>query len=512
MTIWIVIGAALLAAGAALVAYRLGYSQALTREEEKIQAARREAQEIVARAEAREREILETARKEGREIRQEAEAVARKIRESLERMEARLQRKEEALDRKLERVERQEQRLHQKERELQQLEVRLQELEERKLRELERIAELDRETARAELIAAVEREAREDMARVLRQVEEELKEQADEKARWLIAQAIQRSAYNYVADLTVSVVELPNDEMKGRIIGREGRNIRLFERLTGVDLIVDDTPEVVTLSCHDPVRREIARLALSWLVKDGRIHPARIEEAVEKARQEVERIMKREAEQVVQEAGVPPLPAEVMRLLGRLRFRTSYGQNILQHSLECARLAAVMAAELHADVQVAKVGALLHDIGKAVDHDVQGPHALIGAEILRRNNLPEAVVHAVAAHHFEEEPRTPEAFIVAAVDAISGARPGARRDTLEQYIKRLEALEAVARSFEGVEKAYAIQAGREVRIMVKPEAVDDLGAIQLARGIARKIEESLQYPGQIKVTVIRETKAVDYAR
>jgi ribonucrease Y len=312
--------------------------------------------------------------------------------------------------------------------------------------------------------------------------------------------------------VTVTTVPLPSEELKGRIIGREGRNIRAFEQATGVDIIVDDTPEAVTLSCHDPVRREVGRLALMRLLKDGRIHPTRIEEVVDKTRQEIEQIMREEGERVVYESGITGFHPDLIKILGRLKYRTSYGQNVLQHSLECALLAAAMAAELGANVNVARQAALLHDIGKAVDHDVQGPHALIGADIARRLGRPAPVVHAIAAHHGEEEPQTVEAFLVQAADAISGGRPGARRETLDLYIKRLEALETVATSFPGVQRAFAIQAGREVRVMVQPDAVDDLGSIHLARDVAKKIEESLQYPGQIKVTVIRETRAVDYAR
>lgn len=331
-------------------------------------------------------------------------------------------------------------------------------------------------------------------------------------ARKFIGLAIQRCASDYVAEITVSTVQLPGEELKGRIIGREGRNIRAFEQITGVDIIVDDTPEAVTLSCHDPVRREVARLTLTRLLKDGRIHPARIEEVAEKTRQDLEQIIKEEGERVAYEANVQRLNSDLIKILGRLKYRTSYGQNVLQHSLECAFLAGAMAAELGANVQVARTAALLHDIGKAVDHDVQGPHALIGADIARRLGCSAAVVHAIAAHHHDEEPQTVEAFLVQAADSISGGRPGARRETIDLYIKRLEALEHVATSFPGVQRAFAIQAGREIRVMVQPDEVDDLESIHLARDVAKKIEHNLQYPGQIKVTVIRETRAVDYAR
>jgi len=377
---------------------------------------------------------------------------------------------------------------------------------------LERIASLSQDQAKELLLKAVEDEVRQDAARRIRQIEAEAREEADRRAREIITLAIQRYACETVAETTVSVVPLPNDEMKGRIIGREGRNIRALEQATGVDLIVDDTPEAVILSAFDPVRREIARLALTRLIYDGRIHPTRIEEVVAKARQEVEAIIQEEGEQACYKLGIHGMHPELIKLLGRLKFRTSYGQNVLYNSVETAHLAAMMAAEIGADVKVAKRAGLLHDIGKAVDHEVEGPHALIGAELAKRYGESPKVVHAIAAHHNEEECTSLEAILVQAADAISGARPGARRETLEAYIKRLESLESVASSFDGVEKAFAIQAGREVRIIVKPDQIDDLGAVRLARDIARKIEENLEYPGQIKVTVMRETRAVDYAK
>ncbi|MCS7050563.1 MAG: ribonuclease Y, partial [Thermomicrobium sp.] len=378
--------------------------------------------------------------------------------------------------------------------------------------ELQRVAQLTFEEARQLVIQQATEEARELINRQVRDVEQQIREEAQQRARMILATAIQRISSEYVAEATVTVVPLPSDDMKGRIIGREGRNIRALEQATGVDLIVDDTPEAVTLSSFDPVRREIARRALLKLIQDGRIHPARIEEVVEKTRQEVEQIIWEEGERAALEAGVQGLHPDLIRLLGRLRFRTSYGQNVLQHSIEVALIAGALAAELGADVNVAKTAGLLHDIGKAVDHEVEGPHALIGADIARRLGRSAKIVHAIAAHHGEEEPKTVEAFIVAAADAISGARPGARREMLEAYIKRLEALESVATSFAGVQKAYAIQAGREVRILVKPDQIDDYGALRLARDVVKKIQETLDYPGQIKVTVIRETRAVDYAR
>ena len=358
----------------------------------------------------------------------------------------------------------------------------------------------------------VEFEARNLAARKIIEIEREVKEDADRRARKILATTIQRIASDYVAETTISVIALPSDDMKGRIIGREGRNIRALEQATGVDLIVDDTPEAVTISAFDPVRREVARRALGKLLQDGRIHPTRIEEIVAKTRLELEQVMREEGEKVAYEANVPGLHPDLIKLLGRLKYRTSYGQNVLAHSLETSLIAAALAAEIGADVNVAKTAGLLHDIGKAVDHEVEGPHALIGADIAKRLGRSSKIVHAIAAHHGEEEPQTVEAFIVATSDAISGARPGARREMVETYIKRLEALEGVANSFDGVEKSFAIQAGREVRILVHPESIDDLGAARLARDVSKKIEESLEYPGQIKVTVIRETRAVDYAR
>jgi ribonucrease Y len=461
---------------------------------------------------AEQKDIILRAKEEALQLRNDAEAQIREARQSHTKQEERLQRKEENLDRKLEGVERRERQIQIRERQIEQLQQESEQMRLQQRVELERISALSQEDARAIILQRVEAEAREDGARRYREIERTVREDADKTARKIIGMAIQRCASDYVAEVTVSTVALPSEDLKGRIIGREGRNIRAFEQITGVDIIVDDTPEAVTLSCHDPVRREVARLGLIKLLKDGRIHPARIEEVVAKTQQEVETIMREEGERVAYEANVQGLHPDLIKLLGRLKYRTSYGQNVLQHSLECALLAAHMAAELGANINVAKTAALLHDIGKAVDHEVQGPHALIGADIARRLGRSPAIVHAIAAHHNDEEPQTVEAFLIQAVDAISGARPGARRETLDLYIKRLEALETVATSFNGVQRAFAVQAGREVRVMVQPDSIDDLGSIHLARDVARKIEESLQYPGQIKVTVIRETRAVDYAR
>lgn len=467
---------------------------------------------VLEAARAEQKDIILRAKDEALQLRNEAEAQIREARAAMVKQEERLQRKEENLDRKLEGLERRDRQMQSRERQVEQLHHEAEQLQQRQRAELERISNLSQEQAREIILQRVESETRDDAARRIREIERATREEADKTARKILSLAIQRCASDYVAEVTVSTVPLPSEELKGRIIGREGRNIRAFEQISGVDIIVDDTPEAVTLSCHDPVRREVARVALGKLLKDGRIHPARIEEVILKTQQEIEGIMREEGERIAHEANVMGLHPDLIKLLGRLKYRTSYGQNVLQHSLECSLLAAHMAAELGANINVAKTAALLHDIGKAVDHEVQGPHALIGADIARRLGRSPTIVHAIAAHHNEEEPQTVEAFLVQASDAISGGRPGARRETIDLYIKRLEALETVATSFPGVQRAFAIQAGREVRVMVQPDSIDDLGSIHLARDVAKKIEDSLQYPGQIKVTVIRETRAVDYAR
>jgi len=445
-------------------------------------------------------------------IRDEAESELKERRGELGKQERRLQQRRSSLDRRIDSLEKRSRRLDARQRRLEEKHSELDQLRQQELQELERIASMTIDEAKEVLLDKVAVEARQDMARIVREIEAEAQQEGERKAQEIITLAIQRIASDQVAETTVSTVPLPSDEMKGRIIGRGGRNIRAIESATGVDLLIDDTPEAVILSSFDPVRREIARVALDKLVLDGRIHPARIEKVVDKARREVEAVIQEEGERATYEVGVHGLPRELITYLGQLKYRTSYGQNVLMHSIESAHLAAMMAAELGADVDLAREAGLLHDIGKAVSHETEGPHARIGADIAQRYGRSPAVVNAIAAHHGEEEYQSLEAILVEAADAISGARPGARRETLESYIKRVESLENLASSFEGVEKSYAIQAGREIRIIVRPDEIDDLGIITLSRDIAKKVEESLQYPGQIKVTVVRETRAVDYAK
>ncbi|TEU21919.1 MAG: ribonuclease Y [Anaerolineales bacterium] len=510
MNEWLLTGIEILAAS--LLGLVCGYLLKQYLDEAKVKSARAKANTLLAEAQTKYKEMILTAKDEALKIRDKAEAEAKKRRASLQRQEERLQKRRENLDRKLERVESHERKLDQRQSKIDRLHNELNKLHEERTRELERVSTLGREEAKKLLLKTVEEESRQDMARVIREVEAQTQEEADRKAREIITLAIQRCASDQVTETTVSMVPLPNDDMKGRIIGRGGRNIRALETATGVDLVVDDTPEAVILSSFDPVRREVARLALSRLILDGRIHPARVEKMVKKAQEEVEATIRKEGERMAYEVDVHGLHPELIMLLGRLKYRTSYGQNMQAHSLETARLAGIMAAELGADVALAKEGGLLHDIGKAVDHQIDGPHALIGADIAKRLGKPEKIINCIAAHHGEEEPQYLEAILVEAADAISGARPGARRESLERYIKRIGALEDLASSFVGVAQSYAIQAGREIRIIVKPEEVDDLASIQLAKDIAKQVEESLEYPGQIKVTVIRETRAVDYAK
>ncbi|MGQ9779093.1 MAG: ribonuclease Y [Bacillota bacterium] len=481
-----------------------------------LHSARERARELLEEAkrevEAKKREALLEAKEEALRVKNELEKEIRERRNETLRMERRLLQKEEFLDRKMEQLEKKEENLTKKEAECDRLKAELQELQVKQRRELERISGISSEEARKILLAEVEKEMSAEIAQRIKEMEARAKEECDRRAREILSLAIQRCAGDHVAEATVSVVALPNDEMKGRIIGREGRNIRALETLTGIDLIIDDTPEAVILSGFDPVRREVARLALEKLIADGRIHPARIEEMVEKAQKEVENIIREEGERAAIETGVHGLHPELIRLLGRLKFRTSYGQNVLKHSIEVAHLAGIIAAEIGADVALAKRAGLLHDIGKALDHEVEGPHVTIGAEVARKYKESPLVVQAIAAHHGDVEPGSVEAVLVQAADAVSAARPGARRETLENYLKRLQKLESIADSIDGVEKAYAVQAGREIRIMVRPEKVDDANAVRIAREVVKKIENELEYPGQIKVTVIRETRAVDYAK
>lgn len=409
-------------------------------------------------------------------------------------------------------MEKREEGLLKRSKEIESNQLAVQDLYQKQLEELERLSGLTHEEARQLLLADVEKEITRESAILIKNIEAQAKEDADKKAKEIITYAIQKCAADHVAETTVSVVSLPNDEMKGRIIGREGRNIRTLETLTGIDLIIDDTPEAVILSGFDPIRRETARIALEKLILDGRIHPARIEEMVEKAKKEVENHIREEGEKASFDTGIHGLHPEIIKLLGRLKFRTSYGQNVLKHSIEVAYLSGIMATELEVDVKVAKRAGLLHDIGKAVDHEMEGPHVEIGVDLLRRYKESPQVIHAMEAHHGDVEPQSIEAVIVQAADAISAARPGARRETLESYIRRLEKLEDIANSFQGIEKSFAIQAGREIRIMVKPDEIDDLEMIHISRSIAKKIEEELEYPGQIKINVIRETRSIEYAK
>lgn len=499
-----------------LIGLGVGYMMRKNIAEGKLNRAETEAARIVADAErlaeSKKKEALVEAKEEIHKLRSEADKENRDRRNELQRLERRILQKEEHLDGKLESLEKKEDALHRKEQETKTLKERTEALYDQQMAELERISGMTFEEAKGILLSNVEQEIRHETAVLVKDLEQQAKEEAEKNAREIIASAIQRCAADHVAESTVSVVALPNDEMKGRIIGREGRNIRALETLTGIDLIIDDTPEAVILSGFDPIRREVARIALEKLIVDGRIHPARIEEMVGKARKEVDQVIKDAGEQATFEADVHGLHPEIIRILGRLKYRTSYGQNVLKHSVEVAHLAGMMAAELGFDVTLAKRGGLLHDLGKALDHDMEGSHVQIGVDVAKKYHESVLVQNCIGAHHGDEEFKSVEAVLVAAADAISAARPGARRETLENYLKRLTKLEEIAESFDGVEKCFAIQAGREIRVMVKPEKIDEAEATLLVREMVKRIESELEYPGQIKVVIIRETRVVDYAK
>lgn len=511
MIIAVIVGIAALVAG-----LLVGFLARKYMAEARISSAEEEAKRIVQEAEktseGKKREALLEAKDDIFAMRNETEKEIKNRRNELQRFERRLQQREEQIDKRSENFEKRERALVAKENEIQSLRKEAQDTLAKEKERLERIAGLSKDEAKQLLLEQVEEETKREAAQVIKKIESRLRDESEKKAKHIMATAIQRCASDHVAETTVSVVPLPNDEMKGRIIGREGRNIRTFETLTGINLIIDDTPEAVILSSFDPVRREVARITLERLIVDGRIQPARIEEMYEKAKAEVDAEIKDVGEQSVFDVGLHGVNHELMRVLGRLKYRTSYGQNVLKHSIEVAHLSGIMAAELGTDIKLAKRAGLLHDIGKAIDHEVEGSHAIIGAELAKRLKEGAPVIHAIEAHHEEVEAHSIEAVLVQAADAISAARPGARRETLESYIKRLEKLEAIADSFEGVDSSYALQAGREIRVMVKSDVIDDLGCITLSREIAKQIEDELEYPGQIKITVVRERRTVEYAR
>ncbi len=499
-----------------VVSFVVGYFARRFIAEAKIKNAEEAAKKIIddaqKEAENSRKELLFEAKEEIHRSRSDFDREIRDRRNEVQRIERRLLQREELLDKKLEIVEQREENVVKKQKEVQKLYDDTKVLYNKQLKELERISNLSSEEAKQLLLSDIEKQIKHEAAMMIKDIETKAKEEGERKAREIISYAIQKCSADHVAETTISVVTLPNDEMKGRIIGREGRNIRTLETLTGVDLIIDDTPEAVILSGFDPIRREVARISLEKLIIDGRIHPARIEEMVEKSKKEVDNYIREQGEQATFDTGVHGLHSELIKLLGRLKFRTSYGQNVLNHSVEVSYLAAAMAAELGADVNLAKRAGLLHDIGKAVDHEVEGPHVQIGADLAKKYKESSEVIHAILAHHGDIEPNTIEAVLVQAADAISAARPGARKETLESYIRRLEKLEEIANSFDGVEKSFAIQAGREIRIMVKPEDIGDSDIVYIARDIVKMIENELEYPGQIKINVIRETRAIEYAK
>ena len=475
------------------------------------EAAKQEAFQVLDDAKEKERNLLLEAKEDALSIRSAAETYGREQRSELQRTEQRLSSREENVERRAQNLERRERSLSEKEQATEDARTELENLKTQEIQRLEEISSLSSSEAREELMQRAEEEIQHDLAIRYRDMEERAKEDANENARNIIALAAQRLASDVVADVTLTTVPLPTDDMKGRLIGREGRNIRAIEKATGVDLIIDETPEAVTLSCFDPIRREVARLAVGKLIADGRIHPARIEETVGRTEKDLEETIRKTGDQTIIDVGVRGMNSELIKLLGRLKYRFSYGENVLQHSIEVANLASMMAAEIGANVRVAKTGGLLHDIGKALTHEVEGPHAEIGADVAVKNKIPPAICATIREHH-DDVHSSVESFLVSAADAISAARPGSRRDTVEHYVKRLEALEDVGRAFDGVEKCFAIQAGREIRVLVKPESIDDIAATKMAREIAKKIEETLAYPGQIKVTVIRESRSVEFAR
>ena len=495
-----------------LVGFALGYFIYRYQNEKRQASLKTRADDIIKTATDKAQKIELDARDSALKIVKSAEEEITRRRSEQNKEEDRLNKRRTELDARFEKIDQREQALNKRQSAVDKRANEMDKLYDQEMEKLQQIAEMGKDEARQILLGEVEKEARGDMARIIRQIELEAKEEGEKRARMLIADAIQRVASEHVAEVTSSVVPLPNDEMKGRIVGRNGRNIRAFEQAAGVDVIVDDTPESVTISCFDSVRREIARRALTRLTLDGRIHPAHIEKVIEDETKAVDKIIAEAGEQAAFDAGIAGLHPEVLRMMGRLRFRTSYGQNQLAHAVEVARLAGILAAELGANVDISKQGGFLHDIGKAMDHNQEGTHAGLGAEFCKRYGVNPKVVNAIASHHHEVEQESVEAVIAESADAISGARPGARREDLEAYIKRIRTLEDMATSFKGVSQSYAIQAGREVRIIVKPEEIDDLDATRLARDIAKKIEETMQYPGQIRVTVIRETRAVDYAK
>ena len=506
----------IIAAIASFISHKKGYEKRKKEAEAQIGSAEQEAQRIVGEAlkqgESKKREALLEAKEEIHKSRVELDRDIKDRRNEFLRQERRLVQKEETLDKKVEALEQKDETLNRKIKDAEILQERSEELAKKQTEELERISGLTVEDAKEYLLRNIENEVKHEAAALIKEIESNAKQEADRKAKDILATAIQKCAADHVSEATVSVVPLPNDEMKGRIIGREGRNIRTLETLTGIDLIIDDTPEAVILSGFDPIRREVARLTLEKLILDGRIHPARIEEMVEKAKKEVDNTIRQEGDNAAFETGVHGLHPELIRLLGKLKFRTSYGQNVLNHSIEVSHLAGIMAAELGVDVPLAKRAGLLHDIGKAIDHEVEGSHVTIGADVAKKYKEGADVVNAILSHHGDVEATSVVSVLVQAADSISAARPGARRETLESYIKRLEKLEEIANSFEGVEKCFAIQAGREIRIMVKPEVVNDVDIVLKAREIVKKIEDELEYPGQIKVTLLRETRAIEYAK